>query len=76
MRTPIEQKLDDFWKWYIDQFHQLVIQCRDLNLISDKISGRQQVDIITSILIGNIWTKMIFDNSLNEEIVDYIIEKL
>ncbi|MBN1788132.1 MAG: TetR/AcrR family transcriptional regulator [Sedimentisphaerales bacterium] len=76
MQTPIEQKLDDFWKWYTGQFNQLITQCRQLNLTSDKLSAQQQVDIITSILIGNIWTKVIFDSSLDEEIVDYIIEKL
>ncbi len=75
-QTPIKQKLDDFWKWYIDQYHRLITQCRDLHLISDKLSVQQQVDIVMSTLIGNIWTKVIFDSSLDDEMVDYIIEKL
>ena len=75
-QTPIKQKLDDFWKWYIDQYRQLITQCRDLNLISDKLSVQQQIDIVTSILIGNVWTKVVFDSSLDDEMVDYIIEKL
>jgi AcrR family transcriptional regulator len=73
---PIKQKLDDFWKWYIDQYRLLITQCRDLNLISDKLSAQQQIDIVTSILIGNVWTKVVFDSSLDDEMVDYIIEKL
>jgi AcrR family transcriptional regulator len=76
LQTPVKQKLDAFWKWYIDQYRQLITQCRDLNLISNKLSAQQQVDFIVSILTGNVWTKAVFDNSLDEEIIDYIIERL
>ena len=76
LKSPIKQKLDSFWKWYIDQYHQLIIQCRDLKLIGNKLSAQQQTDLIVSILIGNIWTKTLFDTSADNEIVDYIIEKL
>lgn len=76
LQSPIKQKLDSFWKWYIDQYRQLITQCRDLKLIGTKLSAQQQVDLIMSILIGNIWTKTVFDTSTNSQIVDYIIEKL
>jgi AcrR family transcriptional regulator len=76
LQPSIKQKLDDFWQWYIDQYRLLVTQCRDLNLIGNKLSVQQQVDIVMSTLIGNIWTKVIFDTSLDDEMVDFIIEKL
>ncbi len=76
LRAPVKQKLDSFWKWYTDQYHQLITQCRDLNLMSDKLSAVQQVDIIMNILIGSIWTKAHFDSSPDKETIDYIIEKL
>lgn len=76
LQTPVKQKLDVFWKWYIDQYRQLIIQCRDLNLISDKLSAHQQVDFILSTLAGNVWTKAVFDRSLDEKNIDHIVEKL
>lgn len=76
LKSPIKQKLDSFWKWYIDQYRQLILQCRDLKLIGNKLSAQQQTDLIVSILIGNIWTKTVFDTSADNEIIDYIIEKL
>jgi len=76
LQAPVKQKLDAFWKWYTDQYRQLITQCRDLNLMGDKLSVGQQVDIIINILIGNVWTKTLFDSSLDKEIIDYIIEKL
>jgi AcrR family transcriptional regulator len=76
LQSPIKQKLDSFWKWYIDQYRQLIIQCRESNLIGDKLTAQQQVDLIMSILIGNVWTKTVFDSSADNEIIDYILEKL
>ncbi|OHB56931.1 MAG: hypothetical protein A2173_06870 [Planctomycetes bacterium RBG_13_44_8b] len=76
LQPSIKQKLDDFWQWYIDLHKQLITQCRDLNLISDKLSAQQQLDIVMSILTGNVWTKVIFDSSLDDETVNFIIEKL
>ena len=76
LQSPIKQKLDGFWKWYIDQYRQLITQCRDSNLIGSKLSIQQQVDFIVSVLIGNIWTKSVFDSSLDTELIDYIVEKL
>jgi hypothetical protein len=76
LQTPVKQKLDVFWKWYIDQYRQLITQCRDLNLTGNRLSAHQQVDFILSTLAGNVWTKAVFDSSLDEEIIDYIIERL
>lgn len=76
LQSPIKQKLDSFWKWYIDQYRQLIIQCRDLKLIGNKLTTQQQVDLIMSIIIGNVWTKTVFDTIADNEIVDYVIEKL
>jgi AcrR family transcriptional regulator len=76
LQPSVKQKLDAFWKWYLSRYHELIIQCRDLNLISNRLSAQQQVYLITGILIGNIWTKTVFDSSLDKEIIDYIIEKL
>jgi AcrR family transcriptional regulator len=74
--TSVKQKLDSFWKWYIDQYRQLITQCRDFKLIGSKLSVQQQVDLIIILLIGNVWTKTVFDRSQDGKIVDYIIEKL
>jgi AcrR family transcriptional regulator len=76
LQPSIKQKLDSFWKWYIDQYLQLIIQCRDLNLIGKKFSAEQQVEFIVSVLIGNAWTRAVFDSSMDTEFVDYIIERL
>jgi AcrR family transcriptional regulator len=76
LQSPIKQKLDSFWKWYIDQYLQLIIQCRDLNLIGKRFSAEQQVEFIVGILIGNTWTRAVFDSSMDTEFVDYIIERL
>jgi len=76
LQTPVKQKLDTFWKWYIDQYRQLITQCRDLNLTGNRLSAQQQVDFIVSILTGNVWTKAVFDRSMDQEIIDYIIERL
>ena len=76
LQTPVKQKLDAFWKWYTDQYRQLITQCRDLNLMSNKLSVQQQVDVIINILIGNVWTKTVFGSSQAQEIIDYIIERL
>jgi AcrR family transcriptional regulator len=76
LQAPVKQKLDVFWKWYTDQYRELITQCRDLNLIGNKLSVQQQVDVIINILIGNVWTKMLFDSSLDKEIIDYITEGL
>lgn len=76
VQIPVRQKLDDFWKWYTDQYHRLITLCRDSKLISDRFSAQQQVDIVMSVLIGNIWTKTVFDRPMDEEIIDYIIGKL
>lgn len=76
LQTPVKQKLDVFWKWYIDQYRQLITQCRDLNLIGNKLSIQQQADVIINILVGNTWAKTVFDSSVNNEIIYYILEKL
>ncbi|MFA5293649.1 MAG: TetR/AcrR family transcriptional regulator [Phycisphaerae bacterium] len=76
LQSPIKQKLDDFWKWYIGQYRELITQCRNLNLTGKKFSVQQQVDFIMSILIGNIWTKTVFDSNSDGEIIDYIVGKL
>ena len=76
LQPSVKQKLDAFWKWYLSKYHELITQCRDLNLISDRLSAQQQVNLITGILIGNVWTKTIFDSSLDKEIIDYIVGKL
>jgi AcrR family transcriptional regulator len=76
LQTTVKQKLDAFWKWYIDQYRQLITQCRDLKLISDKLSAQQQTDFIISFLIASIWTKAVFDRGLDEKIIDHIIERL
>ncbi|MGA2915033.1 MAG: TetR/AcrR family transcriptional regulator [Sedimentisphaerales bacterium] len=75
-QTTVKQKLDAFWKWQIEQYRELITQCRDLKLIGSKLSVQQQVDFIVNTLIGNIWSKTAFDKSLDEEMIDYIIEKL
>jgi AcrR family transcriptional regulator len=75
-QTTVKQKLDAFWKWHTEQYHELITQCRDLNLIGSKLSVQQQVDFIVNTLIGNIWSKTAFDRSLDEEVIDYIIERL
>lgn len=76
MQTAVKQKSDDFWKWYIDQYRQLITECRDSKLIGNKLTAEQQVDIIISFLTGNIWTKAVFDRKTDKEIIEHIIEKL
>jgi TetR/AcrR family transcriptional regulator, transcriptional repressor for nem operon len=76
LQSPIKQKLDSFWKWYIEQYLQLIIQCRDLNLIGKKFSAEQQVEFIVSVLVGNTWTRAVFNNGMDIEFIDYIIERL
>lgn len=76
LQPPVKQKLDAFWKWYTDQYRQLIIESRELNLISDKLSADRQVDIIMNILIGSAATKTLFDSNPDRETIDYIIEKL
>ncbi len=75
-QTAAKQKLDAFWKWHTEQYRQLITQCRDLNLISKKLSVEQQVDLVVNTLAGNIWSKTALDKSLDEEVIDYIIERL
>jgi AcrR family transcriptional regulator len=76
LQPAVRQQLDAFWKWYLSGYYELITQCRDLNLINNRFSTQQQLNLITGILIGNIWTKTAFDSSLDKEIIDYIIEKL
>jgi AcrR family transcriptional regulator len=76
LQAPVKQKLDAFWKWYADQYRRLITQCRDMNLMGNKLSVQQQADIIINILIGNVWAKAVFDSSPAQEIIDYIIERL
>jgi AcrR family transcriptional regulator len=76
LQTAVKQKLDTFWKWYTEQYRLLITQCRERKQISDKLSAQQQIDVIINILIGNAWTKAVFDSSLAPEIIDHIIERL
>ena len=76
LQSPIKQKLDSFWKWYVEQYLQLIIQCRDLNLIGKRFSAEQQVEFIVSVLIGNTWTRAVSDSGIDIEFVDYIVERL
>jgi TetR/AcrR family transcriptional repressor of nem operon len=75
-QTSVKQKLDAFWKWHKDQYRQLITQCRELKLTGNKLSVQQQVDFIVNTLVGSIWTKTAFDKNTDEEVVDYIIERL
>ena len=70
LQTTVKQKLDGFWKWYTDQYRQLIMQCRELKFTDDKLTEQQQVDLIVSLLIGNVWTKTVFDRSTDNKVID------
>ena len=76
MNLALRQKSDDFWKWYLEQYQQMITECREQKLIGNKLSAAQQTDIIISFLMGNIWTKNIFDKQMDNETIEHIIEKL
>ena len=70
LQATVKQKLDGFWKWYTDQYRQLIMQCRELKFTDDKLTEQQQVDLIVSLLIGNVWTKTVFDRSTDNKVID------
>jgi len=80
LRLSYEKKLAEqmnvFWDWYIDQYRQLIIECRDEKLISTKITLEQQTNIIISFLTGSIWSKSFLEINTDAETVQKIIESL
>jgi AcrR family transcriptional regulator len=72
----LAEKMNTFWDWYIDQYRQLIIECRDAKLISTKISDEQQVNIVISFFTGNIWAKSFLEINTDAETVQKIIETL
>jgi AcrR family transcriptional regulator len=72
----IAEKMNDFWDWYIDQYRQMIIQCRDSKLIGDKLSVEQQLNIIISFLTGSIFAKSFLETSADNEVVQQIIASL
>ena len=76
LRSPLKQKIDGFWKWCFSSYLSLITQCRESNLISDRLSAEQQTEFVVSILAANIWAKMVFDKNADWQTIDYIIEKL
>jgi TetR/AcrR family transcriptional repressor of nem operon len=76
LETPVKQKLDGFWKWYIESYLSLIKQCRELKLISNKLSAEQQTNIIINMLTGNILATMISDSGTDTAVIDYILERL
>ena len=76
LRSPLRQKIDGFWKWCFSSYLSLITQCRESNLISDRLSAEQQTEFVVSILAANIWAKMVFDKNADWQTIDYIIEKL
>jgi len=75
-QTTIKENLDAFGKWNTEQYRQLITQCRELNLISKRLSVQQQTDFVINFLAGNTWSKTISGKSIDEEMTDYIISKL
>lgn len=76
LETPVKQKLDGFWKWYIESYLSLIKQCRESNLISDNLSAQQQTNLIINMLTGNTLTMMVSNSSTDAEVIDYILERL
>ncbi|MDD5134199.1 MAG: TetR/AcrR family transcriptional regulator [Phycisphaerae bacterium] len=76
LENSVKQKLDGFWKWYIESYLTLIKQSRELKLISENLSVRQQTGLVINMLTGNILTTTISDSGTDAEVIDYILERL
>ncbi|MFA6186437.1 MAG: TetR/AcrR family transcriptional regulator [Phycisphaerae bacterium] len=76
LQTPLKQKIESFWKWLFNSYLSLITQCRELKLISDKLSAEQQAKLIIDLLTAATWRKTVFDDSIDAEIIDYVINNL
>jgi AcrR family transcriptional regulator len=76
LQTHLRQKIENFWKWTFSSYLSLITQCRELKLISNKLSAEQQAKLIIDLLTAAVWRKTVFDDNIDTEIIDYIIEKL
>jgi AcrR family transcriptional regulator len=63
---PIKEILSNFWHWYTNFYRELLIKCREQNLISKTFSLEMQIQIILSMLAGSILIKPV-----NNEIPNY-----
>jgi AcrR family transcriptional regulator len=76
LEGPVKQKLDGFWKWYIENYISLIRQCRELKLLSENLSVQQQTHLVINMLTGNTWTTIVSDSSTDAAVIDYILERL
>jgi AcrR family transcriptional regulator len=74
--SRVNEKLSNFWDWYIEQYRQLIAECREMKLIGTKLSAEQQTNIVISFLTGSIWTKSFLEINTDTELVQKIIENL
>jgi AcrR family transcriptional regulator len=76
LQTPLKQKIENFWKWLFNSYLALITQCREFKLISDKLSAEQQAKLIIDLLAAAVWRKTVFDDNIDVEVIDYIINNL
>jgi AcrR family transcriptional regulator len=76
LQTPLKLKIESFWKWLFASYLSLITQCREAKLINEKLSAEQQAKLIIDLLTAAVWRKTVFDDKIDAEVIDYMIEKL
>lgn len=76
LKPHLKQKIENFWKWFFSSYLAIITQCRELKLINEKLSAEQQAKLIIDLLTAAVWRKTVFDDNIDVEVIDYIINNL